>query len=119
MSDQAYADVHFSAPKFMELLLGTEAVGYSWTCYADGDDDQGSPWSGHVHTINCLWVWHNCSEVLGQATIAPGQRWGWRATGVGAHTLVTESPLHIEASVYWPDCCGLHGFIRDGRWFGV
>lgn len=36
------------------------------------------------------------------------------AFGEGHHTLVAESPLHIEPSLL---CfCGRHGFIRDGRW---
>jgi hypothetical protein len=32
------------------------------------------------------------------------------------HQLITEDPLHIEASVACPQHCGDHGFIRDGRW---
>jgi hypothetical protein len=35
----------------------------------------------------------------------------------GHHTLVSEDPLHIEPSLLCPDpACGLHGFIRDGKW---
>src|SRR6187431_628698 len=35
-------------------MLG-EKVAYSWTCDPEGE---------HTHTIECLWVWHNCSRVL-------------------------------------------------------
>jgi hypothetical protein len=32
------------------------------------------------------------------------------------HTLVSEKPLHIEASLLCPQGCGAHGFIREGKW---
>lgn len=34
------------------------------------------------------------------------------------HTVVTEDPLTIVASILCPDC-GTHGFVTDGRWIGV
>jgi hypothetical protein len=71
---------------------------------------------GEPHTIHCLWVWHDCQQILGPDTVAPGLRKGWSATGVGLHDLIAVEPLHIEASVYWPACCGMHGFIRNGSW---
>jgi len=40
----------------------------------------------------------------------------WVPAGAGAHDLVSLHPLHLEPSVYWPGCCGLHGFIRNGVW---
>lgn len=84
-------------------------VAYSWTC---GHDD-------HKHTIDCLWIWHKCSaELLDPEAANLGYR-GWQPTGVGLHTLVSADPLHLEASMYWPECCGLHGFIREGRWLPV
>lgn len=64
-------------------------------------------------------VWHWCSRVVWQAdptrvrVLCEPQ---WSPAGVGAHTLVTEEPLHLEPSLLWSDCCGMHGFIRDGRW---
>ncbi|TDX78735.1 hypothetical protein EDF35_1949 [Rathayibacter sp. PhB151] len=88
-------------------------VAYSWQRCEAPDQDT------HEHTINCLWVWHDCTEILGPHTVAPGDTFGWRPSGVSAHTLVQRSPLTITASAYWPDCCGLHGFITDGRWIGV
>ncbi|MDQ7877357.1 hypothetical protein Q9R08_05135 [Microbacterium sp. QXD-8] len=78
------------------------------------DFEVGDPY--HVHRIECLFVWHDCDEVLGEGTVAPGCRWGWRPTGVGAHTLVSLLPLTLTASLFWPDCCGLHGFITNGVW---
>lgn len=87
-----------------------EKVAYSWGRCEHVED------VAHIHTIDCLWVWHDCDQTLGAETVAPGQRFGWRPAGVSAHTLISIEPLHLEASVYWPDCCGMHGFIRDGRW---
>lgn len=89
-------------------------VAYDWARCNRGDDHPGEQ-----HTIHCLYVWHDCPKILGPETVAPGDTFGWRATGVGLHTLVQESPLTITASVYWPECCGLHGFITDGAWRSV
>lgn len=86
-------------------------VAYSWSRCEEGAHHPGQP-----HTIDCLWVWHDCAQVLGPETVQPGDRFGWRPSGVGLHTLVQPDPLTITASVYWPDCCGLHGFITNGRW---
>lgn len=80
-------------------------IQYSWKCGLD-----------HEHTIECLWIWHDCAQPLGPDTVAPGEPFGWRPAGVGAHTLVQIEPLTITASVYWPDCCGVHGFITNGQW---
>ncbi|TDW31011.1 hypothetical protein EDD25_2799 [Cryobacterium psychrophilum] len=81
---------------------------YTWTC---GDD--------HQHAIECLYIWHDCQQILGPDTVAPGETFGWRPAGVRAHTLVQADPLTITASVIWPACCGRHGFITDGRWVEV
>lgn len=51
-------------------------------------------------------VWHWCTE--------RGFH-GWRLGATAAHTLVSRDPLTIEPSLLWP-CCGVHGFIRAGRW---
>lgn len=93
-------------PKFATRL--GPLVAYSWT--SDG------------RTINDLWIWHWCEHPLWEGrgkTEFEAHRDDyrfWSPAGVGAHDLITVDPLHIEASVYWPDCCGLHGWIRDGRW---
>lgn len=33
----------------------------------------------------------------------------------GGHRIVTELPLTVDPSILCPDC-GLHGYIRSGRW---
>jgi len=46
-------------------------------------------------------------------------RWftGWIDLTSGTrHRLVSEDPLTIEPSILCPAGCGLHGFIRGGRW---
>lgn len=43
----------------------------------------------------------------------------WMLAGSNAHQVLSRDPLHLEPSVYWPDCCGTHGFIRNGVWEGV
>jgi hypothetical protein len=40
---------------------------------------------------------------------------GWVGAGTAAHTLVSREPLHLEPSLLW-NCCGTHGFVRDGAW---
>lgn len=89
-------------------------VAYSWSRCGQGAQHPDQP-----HTIDCLWVWHNCQQRLGADTVAPGDTFGWRPSGVSAHTLVSIDPLTITASVYWPECCGMHGFITDGRYHPV
>lgn len=92
--------------KYAEVVMLGDKVAYSWTCGAE-----------HDHTIDCLWVWHDCDLNLRPVDPHWTSRYvGWKPTGVGAHDLISVSPLHIEASVYWPACCGMHGWIRDGRW---
>jgi hypothetical protein len=100
-----------------EVTLLGEKVAYSWTCNYEGE---------HEHNIHCLWIWHNCD-----LNVRPidqrdpnADHWtllyvGWKPAGVGLHDLISVDPLHIEASVFWPSCCGMHGFIRDGKWIDV
>lgn len=40
----------------------------------------------------------------------------WALAAVGAHDLIARDPLHLEPSVHWPGCCGLHGWVREGAW---
>lgn len=53
-------------------------------------------------------VWHWCPA-----------RERWLAAGMGDHRLVSRSPLELSPSLFLPDCCRLHGFIRAGRWVGA
>lgn len=65
------------------------------------------PALGPNQGIEAILVWHWC--VANQRYV--GQH-------VGKHTLVSLEPLHLEPSLLW-NCCGKHGFIRDGRWTSV
>lgn len=60
-------------------------------------------------------IWHWCSMENRRGDEHPIKPY-WAASGVGKHTLVSRDPLHLEPSIYWPDCCGLHGFLRNGHW---
>lgn len=101
-----------------ELPEGTTRLGplvaYGWNRCNDAP---------HEHTIECLYVWHWCDHHLwtGRSHFdAHREEYRfWAPAGVGAHDLISIKPLHLEASVYWPGCCGMHGWIRDGAWVGV
>jgi hypothetical protein len=49
-------------------------------------------------------IWHWCAKAE-----------SWLVSGTRGHTLVSRDPLHLEPSLLWA-CCGMHGWIRDGRW---
>lgn len=72
-------------------------------------------------------IWHWCTK---EGWWARAQREGWTPdpesmrpawlpAGCEGHDLISVSPLHLEPSVYWPDCCGLHGWIRDDVWMSA
>lgn len=52
-------------------------------------------------------LWHWCTRT------SAGAR--WLAMGTGLHTVHSRDPWHLEASLLCPEC-GLHGWIRDGKW---
>lgn len=104
----------------IDLTRGPEDIAPEWTrlgpLVAYQFDPDNWPHLGHGGLV----VWHWCEHRLwagraGYDEDPAGYRF-WAPAGVGAHDLISVDPLHLEASVYWPDCCGLHGFIRDGRW---
>lgn len=72
-------------------------------------------------------VWHWCDKsgwrvraaAQGYEVVEDAMSPAWLPASASAHTLVSLDPLHLEPSVYWPDCCGLHGWIRDGQWVGA
>ncbi|MGV8973627.1 MAG: hypothetical protein ACOH10_15010 [Rhodoglobus sp.] len=71
--------------------------------------------------LRVLYVWHWCDHHLWAGRDhydAHREEYPdcWSPGGVGAHDLISTDPLHLEPSVYWPDCCGMHGWVRDGRW---
>lgn len=51
--------------------------------------------------------WHWCTNCTN------GPR--WLATGTPLHTVVSRDPWHLEASLLCTEC-GLHGWVRDGKW---
>lgn len=106
MSDAIMVEWAFLERKARVFPLG-ERVAYSWTCKHAAPEQ---------HVIECLWVWHDCDLSLDPARRSVDGYAGWKPTGVAAHTLIQAEPLTIVASVYWPECCGLHGFITAGRW---
>jgi hypothetical protein len=60
------------------------------------------------------WFWHWCTgHAPGPGPMVDEGR--WMAAGTNKHTLVSREPLHLEPSLLW-SCCGMHGFMRNGRW---
>ena len=80
-------------------------------------------WTKDPASERVLFVWHWCDHHLwagrGHYDSHKDEYIGWFPAGVGAHDLVSLDPLHLEPSVYWPDCCGMHGFIHGGAWIDV
>lgn len=74
---------------------------------------------GHDHGKECLWIWHFCTLKLGPTSVSPGSNFGWRPSGVDGRTLESLHPLTLTPSVYWPECCGKHGFITMGQYYDV
>ena len=107
-------------PEATRSLLGSSLVRYEWT-----PRDHWYHHNGPTCSDPCpqdafhLLVWHDCRYVLPQDSVAPGEFYGWRASGTALHTVITPDPLTVIASLYWPDCCGLHGFITQGAWISA
>lgn len=59
--------------------------------------------------------WHWCKSLEDVPADRKVHEGCWVAAGTGAHTLVSREPLHLEPSLLW-QCCGLHGFVRNGQW---
>lgn len=58
--------------------------------------------------------WHWCptyADLPEELTVSGG----WIGAGTSKHTLVSRDPLHLEPSLLW-NCCGTHGFVRNGQW---
>jgi hypothetical protein len=67
----------------------------------------------HFYADGSVRFEHRCSEIGGgrHKIVAPALMIGQ------GHTVLSRAPLHIEASILCDDC-GLHGWVRDGRWVG-
>jgi hypothetical protein len=72
-----------------------------WSRIADGDAGIFQP-DHHGSVI----VWHWCTA---------GEDGRWAASGTRLHTVVSLDPVHLEPSLLFR-CCGVHGFLRQGRW---
>lgn len=103
----------------VDLTLGPDVIPPDWTRVGPlvAYEFKSGSHLGHGGLI----VWHWCDHRLwaGREHFdAHPEEYpsGWVAAGAGLHQLVSADPLHLEPSAYWPDCCGLHGFIRSGAW---
>ena len=76
----------------------TDAIAYSWVTCNEHDEC--------LKDSNHLLHWHVCPKVDN----------AWDAGGMRLHTVVQVEPLTVTASVFCSDCCGLHGWITDGKW---
>lgn len=113
MTDRQIVPWFGGKPKTVLAIEDTDKVAYSWATVPGVPDEPKK--------IEQLLVWHNCDRSVWLADPSKPDNVvreyeGWTPAGVGLHDLISAEPLHIEASVYWPTCCGMHGFIRDGRW---
>lgn len=89
-----------------------------------------APWSRPTDETPIVWHWCNRSVIIAERDklIATGEvdnhlpEWfapQWVPAGVRGHTLISSRPLHVEPSVFWKYCCGLHGWIRGDKWVSV
>lgn len=97
--------IEWTAPRFAvygdedgaEPLAPSRDIYYAWL------DDEPNPW-----------LLHYCRQLGVDMLPAYRDRWVWAGTGL--HTVVSRDPLHLEPSIGWMQCCGRHGFIRNGLW---
>lgn len=86
----------------VDLIRVNEVIGYAFML----DKGDTSPW-----------VWHWCPVGGAHPTFEPKPpRWICLSTTV--HTVEQENPLTLSPSLLMR-CCGMHGFIRDGKWVGT
>lgn len=102
----------FNRPQLPERAVRiNDKIAYQWMC------DHADP---AEHTIECLRVWHWCDHHLWAGRSGydaePELYVRWVPASADRHDFISAEPLHLEPSVYWPECCGTHGFIRDGQW---
>jgi len=103
----------FGAQHLVNSLGETDKVVFTW------NDTEG-----RLPTIEDLLVWHYCDRSVWlkdpeKDPQAARSMEGFTPAGVGLHELISVEPLHLEPSLYWPTCCGMHGFIREGKWVSV
>lgn len=111
MSTDPRGDAAWTDPEMPPTFVGTDLTKVDdliWSVQINLDDAHPE----HPH----LWHWCTRATWRQDPTKTADLEPKWALAGTGGHTLVAREPLHLEPSVYWPDCCGLHGWVRDGRW---
>ena len=92
----------------------TDLGGGVWVSWTSPFNRPGEP---------LIWHWYNRSVARATSQDKRVQPWWleerWLAAGVQDHTLVSRDPLTLAPSLLLSDCCGLHGFIENGRWRSV
>lgn len=101
------------------MVIAGPRVAYRWI------DGEPAPHHAGVAPVGQrLEVWHWCDKSEwrahasreGRTLVEDAMHPAWLPGNAGAHDLIAAEPLHLEPSVYWPSCCGLHGWIRAGVW---
>jgi hypothetical protein len=84
-----------------------------------GDRAAPPQWSGSVRVTDSLWycfpdgpqerplTWHWCTRTN-----------GWALLGTGLHQAHrdAEGHLSLSPSLWFKDCCGMHGFLVNDTW---
>lgn len=97
MSDRDTPPIDWPGLEMTEITRLTHDIYYGWV-------------AGHANPV----FWHRCAALAD----VPEDRTvhgPWVAANTEAHTLLSRDPLHLEPSLLWR-CCGLHGWVRGGRW---
>lgn len=99
-------------------------------------DSEHPPWGECFNAGNGVWfqwidgkvhLWHWCDRsVIKQKDTDRLPEWyefQWVLVGVSAHTQLAGPPitlapteLTLDPSVYWPQCCNKHGYLKQGNW---
>ena len=110
--DAAWTDPE-RPPAWGEGLTDHGGVWSTWLRNNDGSEqDRPHIWHWCDHS-----VWIARAKTEGRELVDVEPRWG--IAGTGAHDMPSRDPLTLSPSLYLPDCCGLHGFLTDGRWRSV
>lgn len=75
--------------------------------------------AGNEESHPILWHWCIPKDEAGASHCRKGLPPHWCPWGTRAHTVVSKDPLTLSPSVYWPGCCGMHGFVTEGCYRGV
>lgn len=84
-----------------------------------------APWSKPSDVRPIIWHWctrsvfiakHEANDPSEDRRMLEWYDPQWVPAGVNGHDFISREPLHVEPSLLWSDCCGLHGWIRGGKW---